>query len=197
MFSGRAPEEWQNIGGVDHVVPNDKEKLLAWHFPQNLPEFSIRHFEAHTRAFVKVQDGCDSFCTYCITSRTSGAGPDRGGWTIYLRNPRLGRNGYKEVVLTGINVGDFDGAPARGRKSKTSGGLVRAVDPIEGVERLRVSSIDPDEVDDDLADAVFNGKTTCPSLHLVLQSGSNVILKRMNRKYTRQIFFGYRSRLKT
>jgi len=65
---------------------------------------------------------------------------------------------------------------------------VRAVDQIDGLKRLRISSIDPDEIDDDLIDAVFNGKTTCASMHVVLQSGSNVVLKRMNRKYTRQIF---------
>src|SRR5690606_37658305 len=90
-------------------------------------------------------------------------------------------NGYKEVVLTGINVGDFDGGG-------NLADLVRAVDRVDGLKRLRISSIDPDEVDDDLADAVCNGKTTCPSMHIVLQAGSNVVLKRMNRKYTKQMF---------
>lgn len=90
-------------------------------------------------------------------------------------------NGYKEVVITGINVGDFDGG---GKLSD----LVRAVDQVEGLKRLRISSIDPDEVDDDLLNAVLKGKTTCPSMHIVLQAGSNVVLKRMNRKYTKQIF---------
>jgi threonylcarbamoyladenosine tRNA methylthiotransferase MtaB len=85
-------------------------------------------------------------------------------------------------VLTGINIGDFDG---EGKLAD----LVYAVDALKGLKRLRVSSIDPDEVDDALADAILSGKTTCNSMHLVLQSGSNVILKRMNRKYTRQQFF--------
>jgi threonylcarbamoyladenosine tRNA methylthiotransferase MtaB len=93
-------------------------------------------------------------------------------------------NGYKEVVLTGINIGDFDG----GDKKATLADLVRAVDQVAGLERLRVSSIDPDEVDQNLLDAIVNGKKCCPSMHIVLQSGSNAILKRMNRKYTRQIF---------
>jgi threonylcarbamoyladenosine tRNA methylthiotransferase MtaB len=106
------------------------------------------------------------------------------------------RNGYKEVVLTGINVGDFDGAPLEGEKPVRLADLVRAVDALEGLKRLRVSSIDPDEVDDDLADAILNGKTTCPSMHIVLQSGSNVILKRMNRKYTREIFLETVEKLK-
>ena len=78
-------------------------------------------------------------------------------------------------------MGDFDGG---GRLVD----LIRAVDSVEGLKRLRVSSIDPDEVDADLADAILKGKTTCPSMHIVLQAGSNVTLKRMNRKYTRQDF---------
>ncbi len=92
-------------------------------------------------------------------------------------------SGFREIVLTGINIGDFDGGG-----SSTLAELVRLVDNIDGVERLRISSIDPDEVDDDLLDAVINGKKTCHSMHIVLQSGSNVVLKRMNRKYTRQMF---------
>ena len=91
--------------------------------------------------------------------------------------------------MTGVNIGDFDGG---GRLAD----LVRAVDKVEGLQRLRISSIDPDEVDEDLTDAVLNGKTTAPSMHLVLQSGSNVILKRMNRKYTRQIFLDTFEKLK-
>ncbi len=96
--------------------------------------------------------------------------------------------------LTGINIGDFDGGgdPSPARLSD----LIRAVDKLPGLHRLRVSSIDPDEVDDDLADAILNGKNTCPSMHIVLQSGSNVILKRMNRKYTRQVFLETVSRLR-
>jgi threonylcarbamoyladenosine tRNA methylthiotransferase MtaB len=98
-------------------------------------------------------------------------------------------NGFKEIVLTGINIGDFDGAKPKGEEPVRLAEIVRIVDALPGLERLRISSIDPDEVDDDLADAVLKGKKTCHSLHLVLQSGSNVVLKRMNRKYTRHIFF--------
>ena len=93
----------------------------------------------------------------------------------------------KRLFFTGINIGDFEGGLAP---------LVRAVDRVEGLERLRISSIDPDEVNDDLLEAVVTGRTTCPSMHLVLQSGSNVILKRMNRKYTRHDFFQSVEKLK-
>ena len=99
-------------------------------------------------------------------------------------------NGYKEVVLTGINIGDYEDGADR------LADLVRSVDQVEGLERIRVSSIDPDEVDDNLSDAILNGKKTCPSMHIVLQAGSNTVLKRMNRKYTRQIFLETVERLK-
>jgi threonylcarbamoyladenosine tRNA methylthiotransferase MtaB len=98
---------------------------------------------------------------------------------------QLVANGFKEIVLTGINIGDFDGG-VNGEKRLAD--LVKLVDKIPGVKRLRISSIDPDEVDEPLIEAILGGQNTCPSMHIVLQSGSNVILKRMNRKYTKQIF---------
>lgn len=198
-FAERQPETVSLIGGVTHVVPNrDKEKLLEVLFPeQELPEFSIKNFEAHTRAFVKVQDGCNSFCTYCIIPYVRGRSRSRSIPEILREVESLVQNGFKEVVLTGINIGDFDGNAQEGESQKRLVDLVRAVDKVPGLERLRVSSIDPDEVDDELADAILNGRTTCHSMHLVLQSGSNVILKRMNRKYTRQIFLDTLEKLRS
>lgn len=179
-----APDAILAIDPKIHVIPNSKkESLIEEIFPDlaEYPEFKIEAFEGHTRAFVKVQDGCNSFCTYCIIPYVRGRSRSKQIFEVVREVEGLVANGFKEVVLTGINVGDFDGG---GRLAD----LVRAVDAIEGVKRLRISSIDPDEIDDDLADAVINGRSTCPSMHIVLQAGSNVILKRMNRKYTRQIF---------
>jgi threonylcarbamoyladenosine tRNA methylthiotransferase MtaB len=194
----RKPEELRSLPGVDLLVSNgDKEDLLSLVLPEEeIPEFAIDQFEAHTRAFVKVQDGCNSFCTYCILPYVRGRSRSRRLKEILEEIKGLIQNGYKEVVLTGINIGDFDGAPEETEKPIRLADLVRAVDRMEGLKRLRVSSIDPDEVDDDLADAILNGKNTCPSMHIVLQSGSNVILKRMNRKYTREIFLETVERLK-
>lgn len=188
------PKDFLNIPGVSFVVPNsEKEALLAKVFPkETLPEFSITHFEAHTRAFVKVQDGCNSFCTYCIIPYVRGRSKSRAIFEIVKEIEGLIANGYKEIVLTGINIGDFDGGNGKDRLSD----LVRIVDKLPGLERLRLSSIDPDEVDDDLLGAIIYGKKTAPSMHIVLQSGSNVILKRMNRKYTRQVFLECVERLK-
>lgn len=186
-----APDKIREIDARITVVPNrDKEGLLSQVFPEEtLPEFQIQTFDAHTRAFVKVQDGCNSFCTYCIIPYVRGRSRSRQMGEIVQEVEGLVANGYKEVVITGINVGDFDGG---GRLAD----LVRVVDSVPGLKRLRISSIDPDEVDDDLASAVLEGKTTCPSMHIVLQSGSNVVLKRMNRKYTRQIFLETVERMK-
>jgi len=188
--SEKSPEFIQEISGINFIVPNkDKEQLMEKLFPEiSVPEFSINHFDAHTRAFVKVQDGCNSYCTYCIIPYVRGRSRSRTIESVVQEVKNLIVNGYKEVVLTGINIGDFDGAKPDDQTKDTLADLVRAIDVLPGLERLRLSSIDPDEVDDNLADAILSGKTTCPSMHIVLQSGSNVILKRMNRKYTRQIF---------
>ena len=179
-----APEVLLQMGDRIQIVPNrEKETLIDQIFPEeeHLPEFNIEAFDAHTRAFVKVQDGCNSFCTYCIIPYVRGRSRSRQMVDVVKEVKGLISNGYKEVVITGINVGDFDGGG-------TLADLIRSIDQIPGLKRLRISSIDPDEIDENLADAVLNGKTTCPSMHIVLQAGSNVTLKRMNRKYTRQIF---------
>ena len=183
----RDPNMLKNIPGVTDVISNtQKEKLLNIVMPDTeVPEFSIKRFEAHTRAFVKVQDGCNSFCTYCIIPYVRGRSQSRTVEDVVKEVQGLVANGYKEVVLTGINVGDFDGQDG----SKKLVDLVRAVDAVDGLQRLRVSSIDPDEIDEELQNAILNGKTTCNSMHIVLQAGSNAVLKRMNRKYTRQQFF--------
>lgn len=193
----RQPDVIAKMDGVSEVVSNsDKHNLLKKVFPkeEDLPEFSIKRFDAHTRAFVKVQDGCNSFCTYCVIPYVRGRSRSRTLHEVVDECKKLISNGYKEIVLTGINIGDFDGA--KEENPDTLADLVRAVDVLPGLERLRISSIDPDEVDDDLLDAVINGKTTCHSMHIVLQSGSNVVLKRMNRKYSRNMFFDTIERLK-
>ncbi len=156
----RLPEELKAIPGVTHLVPNkDKENLLGVVFPdEELPEFKIDQFSAHTRAFVKVQDGCNSYCTYCIIPYVRGRSRSKPMEEILEEVRGLVKNGYQEVVLTGINIGDYVGT--NGEKLAD---LVRAVDQIEGLTRIRISSIDPDEVDDNLMDAVLSGKKTCHS----------------------------------
>ncbi|NGX50627.1 MAG: Threonylcarbamoyladenosine tRNA methylthiotransferase MtaB [Chlamydiae bacterium] len=194
IVTGCYAERLGDVSGVTHVVKNsDKEALLPLIFPEEeWPEFRIERFEAHTRAFVKIQDGCNSYCSYCVIPSVRGRSRSKKLFDILQEVETLVENGYREVVLTGINIGDFDGnqtPPVR------LADLVRQVDQVEGLDRLRISSIDPDEVDDDLLDAVINGKKTCPSMHIVLQAGSNLTLKRMRRKYTKQDFLEATARL--
>ena len=195
------PSVIQKIDEKIRVNPNTrKESLIPLVFPDKeaYPEFNIQQFESHTRAFVKVQDGCNSFCTYCIIPYVRGRSRSRRVEEVVKEVKGLVRNGYKEIVLTGINIGDFNGgAEYKEPSGATLADLVHAVDRIEGIKRIRISSIDPDEIDEDLLDAVINGKNTCPSMHIVLQAGSNAILKKMRRKYTTQIFFETLRRLKS
>lgn len=193
-LADRLPKEIAGMEEVSLVVPNkQKESLLNQVLPEEqLPEFRIDQFGGHTRAFVKVQDGCNSFCTYCIIPYVRGRSRSRDVESILKEVEGLVAKGYQEVVITGVNVGDFDG----GDGSATLADLVKEIDQVEGLQRLRISSIDPDEVDDALLEAVISGKKTCHSMHIVLQSGSNAILKKMNRKYTRQMFLEAIDRLK-
>jgi threonylcarbamoyladenosine tRNA methylthiotransferase MtaB len=178
---GSDPGQVEKMDGVAAVIPNaQKEDLLRLTFPEEeWPEFKIQQFDDHTRAFVKVQDGCNSFCTYCVIPYVRGRSKSRTIESVVDEVHGLVARGYKEVVLTGINIGDFAGGLAP---------LVDAIDQVQGIQRVRLSSIDPDEVDQELQNAILNGKHTCHSLHIVLQSGSNAILKRMNRKYAKQQF---------
>ncbi|MBM3201594.1 MAG: tRNA (N(6)-L-threonylcarbamoyladenosine(37)-C(2))-methylthiotransferase MtaB [Chlamydiae bacterium] len=197
-FAERARDEILQIPGVEAVVSNkEKEQLVAYAFPdQSVPEFAIENFQAHTRAFLKVQDGCNSYCSYCVIPFVRGRSRSKRLELIVEEAKALVENGYREIVITGINVGDFDGAPLEGEEPKKLKDVVLALEPIEGLDRIRISSIDPDEVDDELLQVIANSKKACPSMHIVLQSGSNMILKLMRRKYSMQDFYNTVNRLK-
>jgi threonylcarbamoyladenosine tRNA methylthiotransferase MtaB len=144
-----------------------------------------------TRAFVKVQDGCSFFCTYCIIPAARGPERSLSPETVLLDVRRVLRAGHREIVLTGINVGTFDGGwserGARGshtRSALTLAGLVRRILDETPVERLRLSSIEPQHVDDELLRAWADGAPrTMPHFHLPLQSGDDGVLHRMGRRY--------------
>ncbi len=180
--------------GVDRVVDNEhKERLVEQLFPElEVEPFKIHQYSDKTRAFVKIQDGCNSYCSYCVIPYVRGRSRSRKMDDIINEIRGLVEKGYKEIVLTGINIGDFDGSDGSARLHD----LVNQVDKIDGLERIRISSIDPDEVDDDLLNAVIKGKKTCPSMHIVLQAGSNAVLSRMRRKYTKSDFYSATRRLK-
>jgi len=187
IVTGCFAEKLKLASGITHVIPNrKKERLLPLVFPQKeWPEFCIERFDAHTRAFVKIQDGCNSFCSYCIVPFVRGRSRSKNISDILREVATLVKNGYKEVVLTGINIGDFgkDQMPRVGLSD-----LLRQVDRVEGLRRIRLSSIDLNAINDELIQVLLSGEKLCPSLHLSLQSGSDFTLKRMGRGYTRQRF---------
>jgi len=172
---------------VDRVLDNvQKTRLpealgLVGECDPRMPT-GISRFAGHARAFVKVQDGCDRFCSYCIVPYVRGRSRSRPMREIMTEARRLVENGYRELVLTGVHLGDYaDG-------ERTLADLVRALDGIDGLLRLRVSSIDPNDVTTELLDAIASGRTACPHLHVSLQSGSNTVLERMNRGTTHEAF---------
>jgi threonylcarbamoyladenosine tRNA methylthiotransferase MtaB len=144
-----------------------------------------------TRAFVKVQDGCSFYCTYCIIPRARGPERSLAPETVLAGVRRALDAGHREIVLTGINIGTYDGGwSERGRRGSharsalTLAGLVRRILAETGVERIRLSSIEPQHVDDDLLETWIAGAPrTLPHVHLPLQSGDDGVLRRMGRRY--------------
>ena len=144
-------------------------------------ELEISHTAEHVRAYIKVQDGCNQFCTYCIIPYARGRVRSRSMEDVTEEVRTLAENGYKEVVLTGIHLSsygiDFD-------KERHLLDLIRAVHQIEGIERIRLGSLEPGIITEEFAEAISKLPKMCPHFHLSLQSGCNATLKRMNRRYT-------------
>lgn len=188
------PQAIRAIEGVDLVVPNaDKdtiaERIIA-RFPNSaLPgrQSAIASPRLRTRAVIKVQDGCDQFCSYCIVPHARNRMVSRPLDDVLAEVSALAAFGYKEIVLTGIRLGSYSGRGQRAESGETGRGelaaLIRAAGEIEGIERIRLSSIEPWEVDDALLDAMQSPKV-CRHLHIPLQTGDDEVLKRMNRPYT-------------
>ena len=133
----------------------------------------------HTRAFVKVQDGCNQFCTYCIIPFARGRNRSRQIPDVVTEVTGLAKAGYKEVVITGIHLSSFGSGTEYGLAD-----LIEAVHSIDGIERIRLGSLEPQIVTDDFAKRLASLNKFCPHFHLSLQSGCDTVLVRMNRKYT-------------
>jgi threonylcarbamoyladenosine tRNA methylthiotransferase MtaB len=200
------PETVSRIEGVDLVLgSNEKANLLqflseAWmqkeesgvgkpgrYFVQKTKD--IRSFAPscsrgnRTRYFLKVQDGCDYFCTYCTIPYARGFSRNPTIASLVEQARKAASEGGKEIVLTGVNIGDF---------GKTTGerfiDLVKALDGIEGISRYRISSLEPDLLTDDLIDFCAGSRSFMPHYHIPLQSGSDTVLRLMHRHYDRQLF---------
>lgn len=192
-------KEVLNDLSVDIVIGNDRKhdlvRLLEEYSLDNVndtvddindgkhdfEELFIDQTKEHTRAFIKVQDGCNQFCSYCIIPYARGRVRSRRFENVIAEVERLAANGFKEVVLTGIHLSSYgvDFEEATGLLE-----LIQAVNAVKGIERIRLGSLEPKIVTEHFASELSKLDKICPHFHLSLQSGCDATLKRMNRKYT-------------
>lgn len=199
------PEACAAIPGVDLVLGNDRKLDLHQILPAltngdlppvmvgdldehvSLPPGIIDDCPGHTRAFVQVQQGCNQGCTFCIIHTARGPSRSFPADLVLRQIERLVGNGYREIVLCGVDIGSY-GESLDNDHSGLSG-LLREICALPGEFRIRISSIDPSYLDDELIDVLAGEKKICRHFHLSLQSGSPIILKRMKRRYTAEQMF--------
>lgn len=171
------------------LLPKERRIQDAAHESFTIPSKDIRTFAPscscgdRTRYFLKVQDGCDYYCTYCTIPFARGRSRNGSIASLVAQARQVAEEGGKEIVLTGVNIGDF---------GKTTGesflDLVKALDQVEGILRYRISSIEPNLLTDEIIDYCAQSRAFMPHFHIPLQSGSDEVLKLMHRRYTTQLF---------
>lgn len=170
---------------IDHIEKNYRGKTRVISSPiknvtEFIPSYSIGD---RTRSFLKVQDGCDYFCTFCTIPLARGLSRSSSVETCVNQAREIAAKGVKEVVLTGVNIGDF----GAGRDEKFID-LIRELDKVDGIERFRISSIEPNLLSNEIIDFVATSNKFMPHFHIPLQSGSDRILELMKRKYKTELF---------
>ena len=191
-YATRDPSAIERLPSVFEVVTDKRElpDILARHGIVDMPS-GISRFEGRRRAYVKVQDGCILRCTYCIIPKVRPGLRSRTPDEIEAEVRRLIQNGYQEIIITGIHVGHYGVDTSRGRLGNERyrlAHLLRQLDKIPGKWRMRLSSIEAAEVDDEFINAAAECEHLCPQFHPALQSGSNTVLQRMRRRYTIESF---------
>lgn len=199
------PEQLADVNGVDLVLgATEKFKITDYLNDLSKNEYGEVHSceiqEAdfyvgaysigdRTRAFLKVQDGCDYKCTYCTIPLARGISRSDALENVLMNAKEISEQGIKEIVLTGVNIGDYGkGEFGNKRHEHTFLDLVKALDEVEGIERLRISSIEPNLLKNETIDFVSMSNTFVPHFHIPLQSGSNEILRNMKRRYMRELY---------
>lgn len=199
------PEELANVDGVDLVLgATEKFKITDYINDLSKNDFGEVHSceieEAdfyvgsysigdRTRAFLKVQDGCDYKCTYCTIPLARGISRSDELQNVLKNAKEISEQGIKEIVLTGVNIGDYGKGEFGNKKHEhTFLQLVQELDKVKGIERLRISSIEPNLLKNETIEFVSKSRTFVPHFHIPLQSGSNEILKLMKRRYQREIY---------
>lgn len=201
-YAQTSPAEILEIPGVDLVVgTQDREKILpyvkelqAQRRPINavrnimktreFEELDVPGFADHTRAFLKIQEGCNNFCTFCIIPWSRGLSRSRDPRNVVTQAKQLVAAGYNEIVLTGIHTGGY----GDDLENFSLADLLWELDKIEGLGRIRISSIEASQIDDRMLEVLKHSSKMCRHFHIPLQAGSNEVLKRMRRKYTIEEF---------
>ena len=199
------PEELADVNGVDLVL-GATEKFKITDYLNQLTkndtalihsceiadaDFYVSSYSVgdRTRAFLKVQDGCDYKCTYCTIPLARGISRSDTLQNVLDNAKKIANQGIKEIVLTGVNIGDYGKGEYGNKKHEhTFFELVQALDKITGIQRLRISSIEPNLLKDQTIDFVANSNTFVPHFHIPLQSGSNTMLKAMRRRYMKELY---------
>lgn len=182
-YAERSPDELERLGDIRVIGNMDKDKILDLFSINSSISSPDAGKGRRIRAFVKIQDGCDDFCSYCIVPYVRGPVRSRSFEEIIGEIEQLVKFGYLEIVLIGIHIGKFE---SDGKKLPD---LVRTIsDNFPEIRRIRLSSLEPQEVNRDIIDLFKDVSNLCPHIHLVAQSGSNKVLRDMKRKYTREEF---------
>ncbi len=166
--------------------PEQVEELIDINHTKEYENLTLDRTAEHTRAYIKVQDGCNQFCSYCIIPFARGRVRSRKAQDVTDEVRRLAENGYKEVVLTGIHLSSY-GMDLE--KEEDLLHLIQSVHEVEGIERIRLGSLEPRIITEEFAQTLASLPKICPHFHLSMQSGCDETLKRMNRRYTSAEYF--------
>lgn len=199
-YSQVSPGEVAGIQGVDVIIgTSERNKIveLCERAKENnevinivrsikndneFEKIDVNDIKSKTRAYLKIQDGCNQYCTYCIIPYARGPIRSRHLEDIIGETEKLAKAGFKEIILTGIHVASY----GKDLDKITLQEVLKNIGKIEGIERIRLSSLEPNLIDEDFMSTLTGIGKICDHFHLSLQSGSNTVLKRMNRKYTRE-----------
>lgn len=202
-YAQTSPAEIMDIPGVDLVIgTQDRDKIIPFvqeiqgtRQPVNavrnimktrvFEEMDVPDFANHTRAFLKIQDGCNNFCTFCIIPWSRGLSRSRDAASIIAQARQLVHAGYKEIVLTGIHTGGY----GDDMDNYDLSDLLWDLEKVEGLERIRISSIEASQIDEKMLDVLNRSTKLVRHFHIPLQAGDDTVLKRMRRKYTTEEFY--------
>ena len=163
---------------IVELLKEDNYKYFAHTRKLPFEDMTINSFTTHNRAFIKIEDGCDNFCSYCIIPFTRGSIRSKDFEKVISEVKTLVEHGHKEIVLTGIHTGSYNS------EGKDLTDVIHEISKIDGLERIRISSIEATELNDKFLEELKVNSKICNHLHIPIQSGSNTILKSMKRKYT-------------